>query len=43
VPEVSKEFHEKELPGVVQEALTLGNIKKGDKRLKAIAVTIGPG
>lgn len=40
---MSKEFHEKNLPLVIEEAFEKGKISKGDSRLRAIAVTIGPG
>lgn len=43
VPEVAAEYHKVNLPIVTKNALSELNIKKGDPRLKAIAVTIGPG
>jgi tRNA A37 threonylcarbamoyltransferase TsaD len=40
---VAKELHEKNLPVVIQKALDEIGFKKGDPRLRAIAVTMGPG
>ncbi len=42
-PRVSEEKHKQNLPKVVEKVLDEYKISKGDKRLKAIAVTIGPG
>lgn len=43
VPEVAQERHSINLPKLATQALQDLNISKGDPRLKAIAVTIGPG
>ena len=42
-PSVAKELHEKNLPEVIKRVMEEAGIKKGDPRLKAIAVTMGPG
>lgn len=42
-PKVAAEKHQENLPRAVEETLRKYNITKGDKRLEAIAVTIGPG
>lgn len=42
-PSVSEEKHKEHLPIALEHVLNEYNLKKGDKRLKAIAVTIGPG
>lgn len=36
-------MHKKNLPIVIEKIIKDNNLKKGDPRLKAIAVTIGPG
>lgn len=43
MPDVSKERHIENIPVVVEKALNEYSITKGDKRLRAIAVTMGPG
>lgn len=40
---MAQEKHYENLPKSVEQALREYNITKGDKRLEAIAVTIGPG
>jgi N6-L-threonylcarbamoyladenine synthase len=42
-PSIAKEIHKKNLPIVVQRVMDEVGLKKGDPRLKAIAVTMGPG
>lgn len=43
-PSVAKEMHEKNLPIVIERAMEEVGIKRaGDQRLRAIAVTMGPG
>lgn len=42
-PRKSEEEHRENIPKVVQKALEEMKIVKGDPRLKAIAVAIGPG
>ena len=42
-PQVAQELHEKNLPLSVEAVFDQYKITKGDKRLKSIAVTIGPG
>lgn len=43
IPDVSMRNHMVNLPKATEKVLKEMNIKKGDPRLKAIAVTIGPG
>ena len=43
MPDVSQDRHRENIPIVIEKVLTDLAIKKGDPRLKAIAVTIGPG
>ena len=43
VPEIAKQGHEVNIPKVTSQALEQLGLKRGDKRLKAIAVTLGPG
>jgi tRNA A37 threonylcarbamoyltransferase TsaD len=40
---VAAEMHKVNLPVVTKNALSDLSLKKGDPRLKAIAVTVGPG
>ena len=42
-PEKAMLQHVENLPKVVENAMKKYDLKKGDPRLKAIAVTIGPG
>ena len=42
-PRVAKELHEQQLPKAVEQVIDEQKIFKGDPRLKAIAVTLGPG
>ena len=42
-PSVAKELHEKNLPEVIKRVMEEAGLQKGDPRLKAIAVTMGPG
>jgi len=40
---VAEEKHKENLPKAVEHVMQAYGLKKGDPRLKAIAVTIGPG
>lgn len=42
-PHVAEEKHKENLPKAVEHVMQAYGLKKGDPRLKAIAVTIGPG
>lgn len=42
-PEVAMQKHAENLPKVIEKSMRAYDLKKGDPRLKAIAVTIGPG
>jgi tRNA A37 threonylcarbamoyltransferase TsaD len=42
-PAVAEERHRENIPKAVDKVLKDYDVKKGDKRLRAIAVTIGPG